>query len=150
MYSGQYNLQLDEQDRFRIPPKLKTKLGERIFLTRGLTKNSKCLFVYSEKGGELLREKVDAVPMFSDPEAIETLREIFTNGDEPDADPQGRYKLMKKLKDWAGIKKGIVFTTTGSRVEMWSEENWAKYEEENPMTPEKLNDLFKKLGQYGL
>lgn len=150
MYFGHYIHQLDDKDRFRMPTKLREKLGEKIFITAGTSGKRGCLFVYSEKDFDFLNEKLKAVPMLSSPKALDPLRAIFSKTDDPEQDNQGRYKLQGFLKSWAGIDKNIVFATTGTRVEIWSEENWNKTNEEISLTPETLAGVLEELGKYGI
>jgi len=147
MYFGQYQHQLDDKDRFRVPAKLKAKLGEKIYLTAG---SGGCLFVFSEDDYAELRAKLKAVPLLSNPAAQAPLRALFSGGDDPECDNQGRYKLADHLKAFAGIDKDIVFVGAGPRVEIWSAEGWKKYNEQVTGCSGGFDGILEELGKYGL
>ena len=46
---------------------------------------------------------------------------------ETEEDNQGRILLPQELRDYAQIKKQIVFIGVGNRMEIWAEEVWNAY-----------------------
>jgi MraZ protein len=140
MYFGQYEHQLDEKDRFRIPTKLLKKLSGNIYITQG---SSGCLFLFSESDFAELENKLKCVPL-TDVEAQKPLRALFGGADDPERDNQGRYKLRSHLKKFAGIDKDIVFVGAGPRVEIWSEQGWKAYNE-NKDKDNNQNQAFDKI-----
>ena len=147
MYFGQQQHQLDDKDRFRVPTKFKSKLGENIYLTAG---SAGCLFLFSEADFAELEGKIKQVPLLSNPAAQAPLRALFSNADNPECDNQGRYKLAGHLKTYAGIDKNIVFAGAGARVEIWSEDNWKKYCDDNLNRHGTFDGILEELGKYGL
>ena len=62
-------------------------------------------------------------------------------------DKQGRIAIPPSLREYAGVQRDVVVLGAISRIEIWSEENWNKYREEN----EKSFDLLgEKIADIGL
>jgi MraZ protein len=77
------------------------------------------------KEWRLIEEKIAALPQFK-PE-VKALQRIFVSGaTECPLDKQGRIVLPASLRDYAELKKEIVFVGMTKRVEIWSKENWNK------------------------
>jgi MraZ protein len=54
MFMGEYQHSIDQKGRIMMPAKIRTQLGERFVLTKGL---DSCLFVYPEQEWKVLEEK---------------------------------------------------------------------------------------------
>ena len=122
MFLGSFRHQIDQKNRMRIPAKFKTELGSSFVITKG---TSSCLFLLPEQNNSLLK-KIAEVPVFN-AEAQKSARVILSSAFVAEEDGQGRVLLPKELLVHAGISKNIVFVGVGERVEIWSEENWDKY-----------------------
>lgn len=126
MLLGTFNHQLDQKNRFRIPAKFKSSLGDNIIITKG---TGKCLFLFSPSDLETaVFEKAKSISLF-DETAQKSLRLLMGSAHEAEVDNQGRMLLPASLKDHAEITKNIVFVGVGNRVEIWAEENWNNYSE---------------------
>ena len=124
MLFGEYNHQIDEKGRIRIPARLKAALSEGFMVTKG---TAGCLFLFSQDEWQHnLASKLAAVPM-SDLEAARPLRLFFSSAGELEQDNQGRYLLPKNLREFAKIKKDIVFIGVGTRAEIWAREEYEAY-----------------------
>ena len=130
MFFGEYHYQLDEKSRLRIPSKLKTESKEYV-ITKG---TNNCLFVFSKPyfENEFL-SKLASVPTFS-VSGQKPVRALLSSSFEVAEDSQGRFLLPATLKDFAKISKNIVFIGVGNRIEIWSEENWNEYNDEDGKT----------------
>ncbi len=123
--TGEYNHQLDDKNRIRIPRKLKDAVpsGEKLFISKG---TDGCLFVLPQSTVEDKIEKIKAIKM-GDSERQKGLRS-FTKSIEPiEEDAQGRTVLSPVLRDYAHIKKDIKILGTGERIEIWAKEVYDKY-----------------------
>ena len=56
-----------------------------------------------------------------------SLRLLLASAFEAEEDNQGRILVPQELRDYAKIKKQIVFIGAGNRVEIWAEEVWEDY-----------------------
>ncbi|MGN1099030.1 MAG: division/cell wall cluster transcriptional repressor MraZ [Christensenellales bacterium] len=122
MFFGKYFHSLDNKGRLRLPSKLKVGLGETVYVTQG---TNGCLFVFPESEFSKLTEKLAAAPMFNS-KIQAPLRMLLSSGVVIDEDNQGRFLLPSYLREFAALKKNVVFVGVGNRVELWSEENWNK------------------------
>ena len=123
--TGEYNHQLDDKNRIRIPRKLKDAVpsGEKLFISKG---TDGCLFVLPQSTVEDKIEKIKAIKM-GDSERQKGLRS-FTKSIEPiEEDAQGRTVLSPVLRHYAHIKKDIKILGTGERIEIWAKEVYDKY-----------------------
>jgi len=115
---GEYHHQIDEKGRIRIPARLKAALGEDFKVTKG---TSGCIFLFKE-----LPAKFGEVPL-SDLDAQRSLRLFYSSVNELEQDNQGRYLMPRNLREFANIKKDIVFIGVGNRAEVWAREEYEKY-----------------------
>jgi len=142
MLIGTYYHQLDQKNRFRIPAKLKEKLGENLVLTIG-TGGALELFS-SEQLDACVLSKMSSISLFDDT-AQKSLRILLSSAHELEADNQGRYLLPQSLKSHANILKNIVIIGVGTRVEIWAEEKWKEYTTDLDTEKE-----LKELKNYGV
>ena len=124
MLFGEYYQQIDEKGRVRIPARLKPQLLEPVMITKG---TNGCLFLFSaNEWNENLAKKLSTVP-FSDIPVQRAVRTFFSSADQLETDNQGRSLLPRNLREFAGIKKDIVFIGVGNRAEVWSREVYDAY-----------------------
>lgn len=141
MFMGEYRHNIDDKGRLIVPARFREKLGLRCIVTRGL---DQCLFVYSEQEWELLERKLNNLPLMkSDARAF--TRFFFSGAAECEWDKQGRANLPSNLREYAQLDKECVVIGAGSRVEIWSRDNWDRYykrsEESFGEIAEKLSDF---------
>lgn len=140
MFFGEYNYQLDEKNRLRVPSKLRNNFKSTYIITKG-TNNS--LFIFDKEYFETaFLEKLNNVPTF-DIASQRPIRALLSSSFEVEEDKQGRFVLPSNLKEYAGISKNIVFIGVGNRLELWSEENWQKYQNYDEGFDNVLNELAK-------
>ncbi len=141
MLFGEFYYQIDEKNRARIPSKLKKGLGDCSIL-----KGSEgCLYILPVEALNNIYQKINDIPMFSEAQA--PVRILFSSAAEIEEDNQGRFVIPSTLKEFAGITKDIVFVGAGTRVELWSAENWNKYK---CLHLDSFENTVKKLEQYGI
>lgn len=141
-FFGTYRHQIDEKGRLRIPAKLKDRLGEHPFITRGPKRS---LLVIPEGDAERLFEERFQMLDPLDPESSKALRIMASSGFFAEEDKQGRILLPSVLIAHAGIKKNIVTIGSYTWVEIWSEENWEPYGNADPETFDAcLKHIWKK------
>lgn len=124
MLIGTYKHSIDEKKRMRVPAKLKTELGSGFIITKG---SDNCLFAFTKEDfEESVVSKIKNVAMF-DSANQKSLRLLLASAFEAEEDNQGRILVPQELRDYAKIKKQIVFIGAGNRVEIWAEEVWQDY-----------------------
>jgi len=123
MLIGTYRHQIDEKCRMRMPTKFKDELGDNFIITKG---TNNCLYAFSKDKFSELYQKLANLPIF-DAEVQKPVRMVLSSAFETEEDKQGRILIAKELREYAKITKNIVFIGSGSRVEIWSEEEWNAY-----------------------
>ncbi len=142
MLNGEYFHQCDQKFRLRLPAKLKKEFSDGCFITKG---NDGCLFIFSAKQFDSLTQKLDSLPLF-DSKAQRPLRALLSSAFEVEEDAQGRFLLPQALREFAGIKKDVVFIGVGNRAELWDKEKWTEYN--NNMGS--FDEVLSELGGYGI
>jgi len=144
---GEFHQQTDEKGRVRIPAKMKPYLCDTVTITKG---TGGCLFLFpSGVWHEDLANKLADVPM-SDIAVQRSLRMFFAGANQLEEDNQGRSLLPKNLREFAEIKKDIVFIGVGNRAEIWSKENYDAYMNGETKTTHDFDKLFMELQKYGV
>jgi len=124
MLLGTYFHQVDQKNRFRIPAKLKEKLGSDLVVTIG-SGGALELFSKEELDSSVL-QKLPTISLF-DETAQRSLRILLSSAHELEEDNQGRFLLPASLRTHAEIIKDIVIIGVGNRAEIWAKEKWEAY-----------------------
>lgn len=145
MFIGEYRHTLDDKGRIAIPAKLRySKVGEDEYwvATKGF---DRCLFLYPRYEWEKIVKKINERLSFTKKEDRSFLRMFISPATEQAVDRQGRIAIPQSLREYAGIQKEVVTLGAVNRIEIWSEETWNKYKEENEKSfdviGEKIADL---------
>ncbi len=120
MFMGEYNHTVDAKGRLIVPSKFREQLGEEFVVTKGL---DGCLFVYENSEWKALEEKLHALPL-TNANARKFSRFFLAGATACEVDKQGRILLPAVLRDFAKIDKEAVLVGVGSRIEIWSKEQW--------------------------
>ncbi len=120
MFMGEYNHTVDAKGRLIVPSRFREQLGEEFVVTKGL---DGCLFVYDNTEWKALEEKLHALPL-TNANARKFSRFFLAGATSCEVDKQGRILLPAVLRDFAKIDKDVVLVGVGSRIEIWSRDNW--------------------------
>jgi MraZ protein len=138
MFYGEYEHTLDRKGRLIIPSKfrdaLKEAYAEKMYVTRGL---DKCLFMFTEEEWKAQESKFKAMP-FTKAEHRKFNRMYFSGAQDVIPDKQGRILLPSYLKDYADIKRDVVFIGVSNRIEIWSKETWKSFYNNNKESFEQI------------
>lgn len=140
MFFGQYNYQLDEKNRVRIPSKLRTELTNSYVITKG-TNNSLFIFGKDYFQSQFV-DRLNDIPTF-DIDAQRPIRALLSSSFEVEEDKQGRFVIPTNLREFAHITKDIVFVGVGHRLELWSKEDWDNYNNLNQTFDSVVGELIK-------
>jgi MraZ protein len=143
MLSGQYNHSCDEKFRLRLPSRIKAEIGTSYYVTKG---NDGCLFILSSQQINNMLAKTDALPIF-DSAAQKALRLLYSSAYEVSEDNQGRFLLPQHLREFAGIKKEVVFIGAGNRAELWAADKWKTYKDD---MDKNFDKIISELGKHGV
>lgn len=123
MFMGEYHHNIDDKNRLVIPAEFRNMLGEKFIITRGL---EKCLYIYTESEWNKIVEKLSSLP-FTKKDARVFIRSFFSAAANCNLDRQGRINITSGQFTYAEIQKECVIIGVSDRVEIWSRENWDKF-----------------------
>jgi MraZ protein len=143
MFIGEYQHTLDPKNRVIMPSKFREKLGDTFVMTKGL---DNCLFIYSQNEWSVVEEKLKSLPM-TNKDARAFVRFFFAEASECELDKQGRMVMPTNLKEYAHIDKELVIIGVSTRIEIWSREEWDKFNSDANISYE---DVAEKMSQLGI
>lgn len=128
---GEYDCKVDAKGRFLLPSALKKQLPDdeqRDFvINRGL---DRCLILYPKRVW-----KQEMAEVYKRNQYVKRNRDfarMFINGAKPmELDGNSRVLIPKKLAEYAGIKKEIVVVGSNDRIEIWDQETFNTWYNEN-------------------
>lgn len=143
MFIGEYQHTLDPKNRVIMPAKFREKLGDSFVMTKGM---DNCLFIYANDEWSNVEEKLKSLPM-TNKDARAFVRFFFAGASECDLDKQGRMVMPTHLKEYAKIDKDLVIIGVSTRIEIWSREEWNKFNSDANISYE---DVAEKMSQLGI
>lgn len=142
MFIGEYQHTLDPKNRVIMPSKFREKLGDSFVMTKGL---DNCLFIYSSNEWSIVEDKLKSLPM-TNKDARAFVRFFFAGACECELDKQGRIVMPTNLKDYARIDKELVIIGVSTRIEIWSKEEWNKFNNDANISYEDVAEKMSLLG----
>ena len=142
MFIGEYEHSLDDKKRVSLPKPLRASLGKKVVMTRGL---DNCLFVYSRSAWEKVAAKLQDLS-FAQADTRGFNRFILSGAAEVEVDGAGRILIPDHQKDFAGLKRNVVFAGVSDRVEIWDAARWTTYK---TRIEKQADALAEKLGEIG-
>lgn len=142
MFIGEYQHTLDTKSRLIIPSKFRDDLGELFVMTKGL---DNCLFVYPRGEWIDLENKLKELPL-TNREARAFVRFFFSGASESTLDKQGRVLIPANLRQHSKAKKEMVIIGLASRLEIWSKEEWDRYNSDENLSYEDIAEKMYELG----
>lgn len=141
MFMGEYRHNLDAKNRLIIPAKFRDQLSTSVYVTEWM---DGCLAAYGEEEWMKMIAKLNTLPK-TNAAARAYVRRIAGKADECQIDNQGRILLPQFLVKDAGLNKGCVIVGVSDHFEIWSEEKYDNYEnneEDFETLAESLTDLL--------
>lgn len=129
MFMSQYNHTVDAKGRLIVPSKFRDQLGDEFVVTKGM---DGCLFVYANEDWKAFEEKLATLPM-TNKEARMFTRFFLAGAATLEVDKQGRILLPANLREFASLEKDVVLVGVGTRIEIWSKENWENMDADQDM-----------------
>ena len=143
MFIGEYQYTIDEKKRLAIPQKLRSVLGKKAVITRGL---DQCLWLYPTKEWNVLAKKLSQLPL-SQADARGFARIMLTGAMEVNIDNLGRILVPDYLKNYAFLNKKIVVAGVYNRIEIWDEAKWREYSQK---IEKEVGDIAERLKELGV
>ena len=142
MLMGEFHHSIDDKGRIVIPTKYRMELGETFVIARGL---EKCLYVYSMNEWNKLVGKLDALP-FTKKDARTFTRTFFSGATACEFDKNGRINITSPLVSYAGLTKACVIIGVNDRLEIWDEDTFNNFLDENSENMENIaENLFENV-----
>lgn len=141
MFMSEYNHTVDTKGRLIVPSKFREQLGDEFVVTKGM---DGCLFVYANDDWSAFEQKLTSLPLINK-EARKFARFFPAGAAQVEVDKQGRILLPANLRQFAGLEKDVVLVGVGSRIEIWSRENW-----ENMDADSDMDDIAATMESLGL
>lgn len=142
MLIGEYEHSLDVKGRLIMPVKLRTDIGEKFIITKGL---DGCLFVFSQTEWSNFESKLKELPL-TNKNARDFVRFFLSGATECELDKQGRFLIVNNLREYANITKEVVIIGVGTRLEIWNKENWKEYNSSDNISPDDIAENMTMLG----
>lgn len=142
MFIGEYNHALDNKGRIIMPSKFRDSLGYEFVMTKGL---DNCLFVYPKEEWKVLEEKLRSLPL-TNKDARAFVRFFFSGASECNLDKQGRVLIPSNLRSHSKLEKDAVIIGVSSRLEIWSNEEWQEYNEDDSLSYDSIAEKMAELG----
>ncbi|WP_034429172.1 division/cell wall cluster transcriptional repressor MraZ [Caldisalinibacter kiritimatiensis] len=142
MFIGEYQHSIDKKGRVIIPSKFREDLGETFIITKGL---DNCLFVYPLEEWKILEEKLKSLPL-TRRDARAFVRFFFAGATEGSLDKQGRVLIPGNLREHSRLKSEAVIIGVSNRVEIWSKDEWNKYNKNDDLSYESIAEKMAELG----
>jgi len=142
MFIGEYIYTIDNKGRINIPAKFRERLGEIFFITKGL---DNCLFVFPETEWRNFENKLKQLPL-TNKNARAFVRLFFSGATECSLDKQGRVTIAQNLRDFADFEKEVAIIGVSTRIEIWSKNNWDKYNDSANISYDDIAEQMAELG----
>ncbi len=142
MFIGEYIYSMDNKGRINIPAKFRERLGETFFITKGL---DNCLFVFPEAEWRSFEDKLKQLPL-TNRNARTFVRMFFSGATECSLDKQGRVTIAQNLREFADFEKELAIIGVSSRIEIWSKNNWDKYNDSANISYDDIAEQMAELG----
>lgn len=131
LFYGKYEHSLDSKYRLRVPFRLKEELKEQ-----SITENENLACIAKGNDGSLtiypmctIKKIAEKIKDLGVPKEKRKALQVFLASIYPiDEDGQGRFTLNSSLREYAGIKKDVVFIGDCDRIVLWDKERWEAYE----------------------
>ena len=142
MLMGEFHHNIDDKGRLVIPTRYREEIGESFVITRGL---EKCLYAYSMTEWEKLVAKLNELP-FTKKDARTFIRTFFSGATVCEFDKNGRINITSPLVSYAGLSKACVIIGVNDRLEIWDEDTFNGFLDENSENMEEIaENLFENL-----
>lgn len=142
MFIGEYNHSLDNKGRLIMPSKFRDRLGYEFIITKGL---DNCLFVYPKEEWKVLEEKLKSLPL-TNKDARAFIRFFFSGATECNLDKQGRVLIPSNLREHSKLQKDAVIIGVSTRIEIWSNDEWEEYNDDDNLSYESIAEKMAELG----
>ncbi len=148
MFRGSFEHTLDTKGRLSIPSKFREVLlgkgDDRIIISNFVLEGTRCLDVYPLDEWVRFEEEIRKKPKFD--RRMVLFQNYYLGGaSECVVDKQGRILIPPLLRQYASLKRDVVWVSALDKFRVWDQEAWKKVfaeaEEKLMQDPDFLGDL---------
>jgi len=148
MFRGSFEHTLDTKGRLSIPSKFREmllgKADDRLIITNFVLEGTRCLDVYPLDEWLRFEEEIRKKPKFE--RRMIAFQKYYLGGaSECVVDKQGRILVPPRLRQYANLKRDVVWVSALDKFRVWDNEAWKKVfaegEEKLMQDPDFLGDL---------
>ncbi len=148
MFRGTFEHTVDEKGRVSVPAKFREMLqatnDDRVVITNFVFASVRCLDVFPYAAWVQLEERLQQKPQF-DQRVLRFQNYYFSAAHDCVLDKQGRILLPPSLREYAGLKRDVVFTSANLKFRIWDREQWKQVfgeaEQHIMQNPQDLTEL---------
>ena len=148
MFRGTFEHTIDEKGRVSVPARFREILqstnDDRLVITNFMFNAVRCLDVYPHAAWLELEQRLLAKPRF-DPNVLRFQNYYFASAQDCVLDKQGRILLPPTLRDYAGLNKEVMITSSLEKFRIFDRILWKQVFEEAERAlmerPEELREL---------
>lgn len=127
MFRGHHLHSMDEKGRVAIPARFREALSglqdERLVITQFRDRGHNCLDGYPYSSWRQLEERLLANHRF-DPENADLIDAYVSAAVDCQIDGQGRILVPQYLREYAGLKRDVIFTGRIDMFRLWDQQSW--------------------------
>lgn len=142
-FKGTYEHSIDSKGRVSLPAKVRKYLNpaypDNFTILRGI---QRCLYLYPEDRWMAVEEKLAKISNLK-VDGANVIRRFLRNAEDISLDNQHRLALPSSLSEWAGISQKVTIIGVGDRLELWSDDELQKVDDE--MNDDEYAKLFEQV-----
>ena len=142
MFFGEIRHSVDSKGRLVMPAKFREGILDGYVMTKGL---DQCIFLFPMDEWRRMEEKLKSLPL-THKDARAFVRYFFSGACDGELDKQGRVRIPQNLMDYAGLDATTVIIGVGTRMEIWSEDLWDAYSEDDALSYDRIAQQLSDLG----
>lgn len=127
MFRGTFEHTIDDKGRVSIPSRFREQLlamnDNRVVITNFQIDGHPCLDVYPFASWLRLEEQLRTKPQF-DPRVLKFLNFYVASAHDCEIDRNGRVLLPPTLRQFARLKRDVVFTSAIDKFRIWDRDLW--------------------------
>lgn len=127
MFRGTFEHTVDDKGRVSVPARFREILqatdDDRVVITNFVIASVRCLDVYPYAAWVQLEERLRDKPQF-DQRLLRFQNYYFAAAHDCLLDKQGRILLPPSLREYAALKRDVVFTSALEKFRIWDRDQW--------------------------
>lgn len=130
-FRGSYAHAFDSKGRVAIPVRFRDELqdakDDRLVITRNFGEEFPCLDVYPHPAWLEFEAKIQQQERF-DPKVARFRRFYFSEAQDCSVDRQGRILVSPRLREYAQLKRDVLFVSDFDKFQIWDPQIWEQVE----------------------